>query len=139
MAIQTIQYNARIFVQLQNWPWWRLFSLVKPLLAVNRVDESMRNLNKQLSELQVKFESQVAEKKILEESSQILQSKYDKLKRDLDASQERNIYLESLNHELEYIVKERESDISRLTGYLDRFCSVFNNLMPVETKDQIKE
>ncbi|KAI0226608.1 class II myosin [Massospora cicadina] len=41
-AIRTIQKNARIYVQLREWSWWRLYTKVKPLLNVTRVDEELK-------------------------------------------------------------------------------------------------
>lgn len=132
IAIQTIQYNARIFVELQNWRWWKLYSSVKPLLGVRRVDESIKTLHAQLSEQQSKYEEQLTENQKLVESIQSLQSKIDKLKRELESSKERNLYLETLNQEMELIVKERDADIARLSNYLDRFCTLFKSLPSIE-------
>ncbi|TPX44704.1 hypothetical protein SeLEV6574_g04325 [Synchytrium endobioticum] len=41
-SIKTIQKNARIYVTLREWSWWRLFCKVKPLLNVARTDEELR-------------------------------------------------------------------------------------------------
>ncbi|TPX34846.1 hypothetical protein SmJEL517_g02611 [Synchytrium microbalum] len=41
-AIKIIQKNARIYVTLREWSWWRLFCKVKPLLNVARTDEELR-------------------------------------------------------------------------------------------------
>jgi len=143
IAIQTIQYNARIFIGLQNSPWWKLYSSVKPLINVSKTDESIKKLQEQLSEEKQKYELHLTDNVKLKESSKTLQQKIDKLKKELEETKERNLYLESLNQEMEGILKERDGDIVRLTGYLDRFCSLFKSLTPVnpapnesETKEE---
>ncbi|KAI9209032.1 P-loop containing nucleoside triphosphate hydrolase protein, partial [Polychytrium aggregatum] len=41
-AIRIIQRNARIYVTLREWSWWKLYTKVKPLLNVSRADEELR-------------------------------------------------------------------------------------------------
>ncbi|KAJ1902713.1 class II myosin, partial [Tieghemiomyces parasiticus] len=41
-AIRMIQRNARGYLQLREWPWWNLFSKVKPLLQITPMDEELR-------------------------------------------------------------------------------------------------
>ncbi|KAL3321191.1 Myosin-10 [Cichlidogyrus casuarinus] len=38
-AINIIQRNCVAYLKLRNWPWWRLFTKVKPLLSVTRQEE----------------------------------------------------------------------------------------------------
>lgn len=33
-AVKIIQRNARIYVGVRDWPWWRLYGSIKPLLKV---------------------------------------------------------------------------------------------------------
>jgi hypothetical protein len=35
-AIRTIQKNAKVFIDLYQWSWWKLFRQVKPLLGIHR-------------------------------------------------------------------------------------------------------
>lgn len=42
LAVQIIQRNARVYSTLQAWPWWRLFTAVRPLLAAARADDTLR-------------------------------------------------------------------------------------------------
>ncbi|KAJ2785897.1 class II myosin [Coemansia javaensis] len=51
-AIRVIQRNARAYNQLCEWPWWRLYRTVKPLLHVTRVDEEMRKREARIAELE---------------------------------------------------------------------------------------
>jgi myosin heavy chain 9/10/11/14 len=38
-AVRTIQRNARIYGELRKWPWWQLYTKVRPLLTATRSDE----------------------------------------------------------------------------------------------------
>ncbi|KAI9343887.1 myosin heavy chain [Zopfochytrium polystomum] len=49
-AIKIIQKNARIYVTLREWSWWKLYTKVKPLLNATRVDEELRRKDEQLKE-----------------------------------------------------------------------------------------
>ncbi|KAJ1996020.1 class II myosin [Coemansia spiralis] len=65
-AIRMIQQNARVYNQLCEWPWWKLYRTVKPLLHVTRVDEEMRKKETQITDLESKLRSEADERKRLE-------------------------------------------------------------------------
>ena len=63
-AIRVLQSNIRSYLKLRNWPWWRLFTKVKPLLQVTaqedenrRLIEEVKRLNQRLEKLQSDYES----------------------------------------------------------------------------------
>ncbi|XP_077382235.1 uncharacterized protein LOC144021880 isoform X2 [Festucalex cinctus] len=41
-AVKVVQRNSRAYVKLKNWPWWQLFTKVRPLLQVTRKDEEIQ-------------------------------------------------------------------------------------------------
>lgn len=41
-AIRTIQRNARLYVELKDWPWWQLYCKVRPLLKATRHDDELK-------------------------------------------------------------------------------------------------
>ena len=131
-AINIIQRNARIFVQLQESPWWKLFVNVRPLLGVARVDNALQELKDQVNNWKYKYEEELEKNIKLEQSHQSIETKYNNLRKVLEDSQAQTLYLERFNHELELLINDKESEISRLTGYLDRFCLLFKNIMPDE-------
>ena len=62
-AMKVLQSNIRSYLKLRNWPWWRLFTKVKPLLQVTNQEEERRQMeteNKRLNDryekLQVDFD-----------------------------------------------------------------------------------
>jgi len=48
IALLVIQRNLRKFLQLRNWLWWKLYSKVKPLLSIARVEDELRALEEKL-------------------------------------------------------------------------------------------
>ncbi|KAJ2553559.1 class II myosin [Coemansia sp. RSA 1933] len=62
-AIRVIQQNARVYNQLCEWPWWRLYRTVKPLLNVTRVDEEMRKKEAHINDLEAKLRTEQDERK----------------------------------------------------------------------------
>ncbi|KEI42255.1 uncharacterized protein L969DRAFT_97785 [Mixia osmundae IAM 14324] len=47
-AVRVIQRNARVYLELQDWPWWDLYTRVRPLLAASRVDDNLRKREQEL-------------------------------------------------------------------------------------------
>lgn len=82
VALLVIQRNLRKFLTLRNWLWWKLYSKVKPLLNVARVEDELKALEEKL-----KKETELREKE-------------EKLRKDLEVQnvklvQEKNeIYLQ---------------------------------------------
>ncbi|WKY03227.1 hypothetical protein Q1695_004738 [Nippostrongylus brasiliensis] len=59
-AIRCIQKNGKAYMKVREWPWWRLYTKVVPLLAATRSDPShhecevrIRQLEQQLHQLRV--------------------------------------------------------------------------------------
>lgn len=66
-AIKVIQKNARVYVTLREWAWWRLYSKVKPLLNVTRNDEELRQKDLLAKEWEEKALKEQEEKTRLEQ------------------------------------------------------------------------
>lgn len=65
-AIRAIQRNARVYNELCEWPWWKLYRTVKPLLRVTRVDEEMRKREAQITGLEERARKEEEERKRIE-------------------------------------------------------------------------
>ena len=50
-AIRVIQRNGRSYLKLRNWPWWRLFTKVKPLLNVTRQEDELHQKEDELKKV----------------------------------------------------------------------------------------
>jgi len=65
-AMKVIQSNIRSYLKLRNWPWWRLFTKVKPLLQVTNQEEERRQMETEIKRLNDRHEK--------------LQSEYEEMK-----------------------------------------------------------
>ena len=55
-SIRVLQSNIRSYLKLRNWPWWRLFTKVKPLLQVTAQEDDNRRLTEEVKKLNQRFE-----------------------------------------------------------------------------------
>lgn len=60
-AIRIIQRNIQSYLKLRNWPWWRLFTKVKPLLQVTNAEDQKREMEEEIKRLNDRFEKVRAE------------------------------------------------------------------------------
>lgn len=55
-AIRIIQRNVQSYLKLRNWPWWRLFTKVKPLLQVTNAEDQKREMEEEIKRLNDRHE-----------------------------------------------------------------------------------
>lgn len=78
IALLVIQRNLRKFLTLRNWLWWKLYSKVKPLLNVARVEDELKALEEKLKKEHEAFEKEEKLRKDLEvQNVKLLQEKND--------------------------------------------------------------
>ncbi|KAI2797772.1 TRAFAC class myosin-kinesin ATPase super [Blomia tropicalis] len=78
VALLVIQRNLRKFLTLRNWLWWKLYSKVKPLLNVARVEDELKALEEKLKKEHEAFEKEEKLRKELEvQNVKLLQEKND--------------------------------------------------------------
>lgn len=77
-ALALIQRNIRKYLMLRTWPWWRLYTKVKPMLNIARQEEEMKKAAEELAKMKEEFEKLEKLKKELEEQNvTLLQQKND--------------------------------------------------------------
>nr|WEL12769.1 myosin class II [Halisarca dujardinii] len=115
-AVRVLQSNIRSYLKLRNWPWWRLFTKVKPLLQVTaqedenrRLTEENKKLNQRFDKIHSEYESvtQANEKIRLEATA--LQEELQEEKFLLQESDEMKNMLGIKKAELEQMLVEAES------------------------------
>jgi myosin heavy chain 6/7 len=78
IALLVIQRNLRKFLTLRNWLWWKLYSKVKPLLNVARIEDELKALEEKLKKEHEAFEKEEKLRKELEvQNVKLLQEKND--------------------------------------------------------------
>lgn len=82
-AISCIQNNVKKFMLIRDWPWWRLYVRVKPLLNVHRTEEELKNKEAELEQLKVKFEKVERERNEYKQHCDKLDNRLTELNADL--------------------------------------------------------
>ncbi|TGZ64912.1 hypothetical protein CRM22_006176 [Opisthorchis felineus] len=129
-AITVIQRNCVAYLKLRNWPWWRLFTKVRPLLTVTRqeevvaakedelrkVREALEKITNDLAELQRSYEKLTKEKTQLQaeleqehESNQNIQAERLRLLERIQNLEDE--FLEMENKGVEEKVKLQNADL----------------------------
>ncbi|BES95426.1 Myosin heavy chain [Nesidiocoris tenuis] len=81
LALQVVQRNLRRYLQLRTWPWWKMWSRVKPLLNVANVEEEMRKLEELVATTQAALEKEEKLRKEVEAlNAKLIQEKTDLLR-----------------------------------------------------------
>ncbi|KZS87343.1 hypothetical protein SISNIDRAFT_303444 [Sistotremastrum niveocremeum HHB9708] len=131
VAIRTIQRNARIYGELREWPWWQLYTKVRPLLAATRNDEELRRKNAELLHAKERAERDQREKEALETLKMRLEQEKHKVEEDLEAERllgvDKDALLERSKQreaELEEEILTLQADIETLDSQLDRAMEV---------------
>ncbi|KAF7232777.1 hypothetical protein EG68_07882 [Paragonimus skrjabini miyazakii] len=134
-AITVIQRNCVAYLKLRNWPWWRLFTKVRPLLTVTRqeevvaakedelrkVHETLEKVNTEHAEVQRAYEKLTKEKNQLQaelaqehESNQNMQSERVRLLERLQALEDELVDVETKGTEDKVKLQTYELEQKRL-------------------------
>ncbi|KAG8835466.1 hypothetical protein FRC17_003033 [Serendipita sp. 399] len=108
IAIRTIQRNARMYGDLKEWPWWQLYTKVRPLLAATRNDEELRRKETELALAKERAERDKQEREALQKLKMELEAEKRKVEEQLEA--ERTLGLEK--DRLLERSKKQESDLA---------------------------
>ncbi|KAF8320349.1 nonmuscle myosin heavy chain b [Clavulina sp. PMI_390] len=126
-AVRTIQRNARIYGELREWPWWQLFTKVRPLLAATRNDEELRRKELELALAKERAERDEREKLALETLKMELESEKQRVEAELAGERELTLdkdrMLERSRQREEELLQETttlQSDLETLESQLDR-------------------
>ncbi|KZT64665.1 nonmuscle myosin heavy chain b [Daedalea quercina L-15889] len=127
VAIRTIQRNARVYGELRDWPWWQLYTKVRPLLAATRNDDELRKKEAELALAKERAERDQREKEALESLKMRLEAEKRKVEDDLGAERALAIDKDALldrskkrEAELEEEVTALQADLDTLDSQLDR-------------------
>ncbi|XP_075746833.1 unconventional myosin-XVIIIa-like isoform X2 [Rhipicephalus microplus] len=87
LAICCIQRNVRKFLEIRDWPWWRLFVKIAPVLNVQRTEQELRLSREEVEQLKAKVEKLEKERSELKQSHDLLEVKVSDLWTDLGQEQ----------------------------------------------------
>ncbi|KAH9925965.1 nonmuscle myosin heavy chain b [Fomitopsis serialis] len=127
VAVRTIQRNARVYGELRDWPWWQLYTKVRPLLAATRNDDELRKKEAELALAKERAERDQREKEALESLKMRLEADKRKVEDDLEAERALALDKDALldrskkrEAELEEEVAALQADLDILDSQLDR-------------------
>ncbi|XP_056613683.1 unconventional myosin-XVIIIa isoform X5 [Triplophysa dalaica] len=119
LAIRCIQKNIKKNRGVKGWPWWKVFTTVRPLIEVQLTEEQIRGKDEEIQQLKLKLEKTEKERNELRLNSDRLESKITELSSEL--ADERNTG-ESASQLLESESSERlriEKDMKDLQAKFD--------------------
>ncbi|CCM01260.1 uncharacterized protein FIBRA_03309 [Fibroporia radiculosa] len=127
VAIRTIQRNARVYGELRDWPWWQLYSKVRPLLAATRNDDELRKKEAELLLAKERAERDQREKEALESLRMRLEAEKVKVETELESERALGLDKDALldrskkrEAELEEELAAMQADLDVLDSQLDR-------------------
>ncbi|XP_032136899.1 unconventional myosin-XVIIIa isoform X13 [Sapajus apella] len=88
LAIRCVQKNIRKNKGVKDWPWWKLFTTVRPLIEVQLSEEQIRNKDEEIQQLRSKLEKVEKERNELRLNSDRLETRISELTSEL--TDERN-------------------------------------------------
>ncbi|XP_069471397.1 unconventional myosin-XVIIIa isoform X12 [Ambystoma mexicanum] len=104
LAIRCVQKNIKKNKGVKDWPWWKLFTTVRPLIEVQLTEEQIRGKDEEIQQLKGKLEKVEKERNELRLSNDRLESRITELNSEL--TDERNTG-ESASQLLESEASER--------------------------------
>uniref|UniRef100_A0A8C1UE20 Myosin XVIIIAb n=1 Tax=Cyprinus carpio TaxID=7962 RepID=A0A8C1UE20_CYPCA len=119
LAIRCIQKNIKKNRGVKGWPWWKLFTTVRPLIEVQLTEEQIRGKDEEIQQFKLKLEKVEKERNELRLNTDRLESKITELSSEL--ADERNTG-ESASQLLESETSERlrlEKDMKDLQAKFD--------------------
>lgn len=69
LALAVVQRNLRKYLSLRNWPWWKLYTKVKPLLSVARQEEELKKLEDDFKAMKETLEKEEKLRKEVEDNN----------------------------------------------------------------------
>nr|XP_017533671.1 unconventional myosin-XVIIIa isoform X15 [Manis javanica] len=88
LAIRCVQKNIKKNKGVKDWPWWKLFTTVRPLVEVQLSEEQIRSKDEEIQQLRSKLEKVEKERNELRLSSDRLETRISELTSEL--TDERN-------------------------------------------------
>ncbi|XP_014213237.1 unconventional myosin-XVIIIa isoform X2 [Copidosoma floridanum] len=82
LAVRCIQRNVRKLMSVREWPWWRLYVKVAPLLNVHRTEDQLKARTEELEILRAKVDRLEQERNHLKHDNDRLEAKLSEMTAD---------------------------------------------------------
>ncbi|CAF0931345.1 unnamed protein product, partial [Brachionus calyciflorus] len=134
MALSVLQRNIKAYLSLRNWPWWKLYTKVKPLLSVARQEEELKAREEEFAKLKESFEKEEKLRKELEETNLKLLKEKNELYTQLQAERDNNGNSEERIQKLILQKADLESQVKEMDERLGEQESSANDLSAKKKK-----
>jgi myosin protein heavy chain len=138
IAIRTIQRNARVYNELREWPWWQLYTKVRPLLAATRSDEELRKKEAELTLIKERAERDKKEREALENLKMSLESEKRKVEEALEAERDLALDKDALLERSKKRESDLEEEVAAMQGDLDLLDSQLDRAMKLQKESEEK-
>ncbi|KAF8372901.1 nmy-3 [Pristionchus pacificus] len=146
-SLVTIHHNVRLFSQLSNWEWFRLWSRVRPFINIERTKEKLEEAEKTIEILNIEISEKNRDNRKLIETMEDLRDKLDESRlNEQKAGQKANealIKLRMEKKEMEDEMKDGEDMMAMLEKrFADQHAKVVkmnDHLREYERKAEILE
>ncbi|KAJ7078394.1 myosin II heavy chain [Mycena crocata] len=138
VAIRTIQRNARVYGELREWPWWQLYTKVRPLLAATRNDDELRKKEAELMLAKERAERDQQEREALESLKMTLEAEKRKVEEELEAERGLALDKDALLERSKKRESELEDEVAALQGDLDLLDSQLDRAMKIQKEGEEK-
>jgi len=131
IGLAVLQRNIRKFFAIRNWPWWKLYLLVQPMLSVARAEEEMEEKEAALKAAMENAEANAKKLGDIEEQLTVVLNEKEKLFNDLRIESNRLVETEDqlaavskektqLEFELNDAIEKLEGEAHSAKTFLER-------------------
>merc|ERR1719494_1320766 len=131
VGLAVLQRNIRKFFAIRNWPWWKLYLLVQPMLSVARAEEEMEEKEAALKAAMENAEANAKKLGEIEEQLTVVLNEKEKLFNDLRTESNRLVDTEDqlaivskektqLEFELNDAIEKLEGEAHSAKTFLER-------------------
>ncbi|CAI5444947.1 unnamed protein product [Caenorhabditis angaria] len=106
-AYPILQQNIRAWIKLRSWPWYRLFSRLKPMLKGMKSNAEIQELERKCKELE---ESQKREEEAKKKYADELRAKIEKYEETKAALERDRVMLDKRNKEIEELNRNLKAE-----------------------------
>ena len=115
-ASRIIQRNFRVYLDLYNNPWWRLFVRMKPLLGATRTAAEVKQRDEMIHELESQIQQESTDRQRLEDERRRADTEIQRIQQTLES--ERSLALDK--EEIFKRLQQREAELTdKLAGAID--------------------
>jgi len=147
IGMSVIQRNVRKHLYIRNWPWWKLYLLVQPMLSIARAEDEMKEKEEELKKAMEEAEENAKKRKEFEENLATMTEEKEKLFSELRAESERladaeekilafQAEKEKMEQQLNESMEKLDGESHQATVYQDRYKAVQDEIKDMTAKNE---